>query len=54
MPSGSAEYIRLQPTIPLGCRRPFALPASRQEPCDIDIEMFDPNSKYSVIFVRKM
>ncbi|XP_053405034.1 uncharacterized protein LOC128558842 [Mercenaria mercenaria] len=45
--SGRSAYINLQPTIPLGCRRPDALPAFRQESCSVDIEMFDPNSKYS-------
>ncbi|XP_053388311.1 von Willebrand factor D and EGF domain-containing protein-like, partial [Mercenaria mercenaria] len=45
--SGESANIHLQPTIPLGCRRPDALPAFRQESCSVDIEMFDPNSKYS-------
>ncbi|XP_060572538.1 uncharacterized protein LOC132730597 [Ruditapes philippinarum] len=45
--SGSSSYITMQPTIPLGCRRPFVLPSGIQEPCELDIEMFDPNSKYT-------
>ncbi|XP_060602133.1 uncharacterized protein LOC132755297 isoform X2 [Ruditapes philippinarum] len=46
--SGSSESILLQPTIPLGCRRSDVLQYLNvaAPPCDLGIEMFDPNSTY--------
>ncbi|XP_060590586.1 uncharacterized protein LOC132745655 [Ruditapes philippinarum] len=43
--SGSSDSI-LQPTIPLGCRQ-WINSSDDILPCFVDIEMFDPNSKYT-------
>jgi hypothetical protein len=49
--SGPPKSILVQPTIPLGCRRPDGLPDTLEEHCDLDIEMIDTNTKYSVKYL---